>query len=552
VQFGESGWILTQQLLSRGQKARYHSAALMGGDDSKLLRRLYAEALQRDPEERAEYLDAACRDRPDLRARVSDLLLAHADAFLDAAPAAESDGKTTFAGARPGSGADQLETRRIGDYVIRREIGRGGMGVVYLADDTSMQRRVALKALSPDLIQRPDLRQRLRNEARLAGRLSHPGIATIYDLKEINGELYMVCEFVPGTPLRELLKSGPVPIDEVVNIGLQLARALAEAHTLGIVHRDLKPENVIRTPSGVVKILDFGLALDEHGTQSRLTQTGVIVGTPAYLAPEQVRGEPADFRTDLFALGLLLYELASGVNPFVDKSLTGTIARIVEEDPLPLSTVQPRSVSGLDKVIEVCLRKEPAKRYSSTRELISNLESVLAEVGHASGSGRPPSYPNDTPTPGAPAPSPNPSPDPSPAQTARWLAIHQLVVSFVYIATLYPAWYARPWLSEPWGLVFVLMVLATAAAATSLRLHLWFTAKQFPGRFAAQHARTAIGARLCDLIFAMAQIAAAFTIGGQHPEFAMLFVAISAALLVVSFVIEPATAAAVGAPAQGG
>ena len=498
----------------------------MGGDDSKLLRRLYAEALQRDPEERDEYLDSACRDRPDLRARISDLLRAHADEFVDAAPPAP-DGRTTFSGSRQGSGADHLEARRIGDYVIRREIGRGGMGVVYLADDTRLQRRVALKALNPALNQRSDLRERLRSEARLAGGLTHPGIATIYALEEIDDELYMACEFVPGSTLRDLLKSGPVPIDEVVNIGLQLAKALAEAHTHGVVHRDLKPENAIMTPSGVVKILDFGLARDEHSAQERLTLTGVIVGTPAYLAPEQVRGETADFRTDLYALGLLLYELAAGINPFVDKSLTGTIARIVEQDPLPLSAVQPQSVAGLDRIVQVCLHKDPARRYKSTRELIADLERVNHELVRLS------------PTPQEFVPSPLPGPS---DQAARWLAVHQLVVSVVYLAALYPAWYARTWLPEPWGLVFVLAMLATAAAAASLRLHLWFTAAHFPGRLAAQHARTVIATRLCDLIFALAQVAAAIRIGGGHPEFAMLFVGLSTAMLVVSFVIEPATA----------
>lgn len=507
----------------------------MGADDSKLLRRLYAEALQRDPEERDEYLDSACRERPDLRARVSDLLRAHADQFLDAAPPT-SDGRTTFSSPLPRSGADHLEARRIGDYVIRREIGRGGMGVVYLADDTRLQRRVALKALNPALNQRPDLRERLRSEARVAGGLTHPGIATIYALEEIGGELYMACEFVPGSPLRDLLKSGPVPIEDVVNIGLQLAKALAEAHTYGIVHRDLKPENAIRTPSGVVKILDFGLARDEHSAQERLTLTGVIVGTPAYLAPEQVRGETADFRTDLFALGLLLYELASGVNPFVDKSVIGTLARIEKEDPVPLSSIQPRSVAGLDHIVEVCLHKDPARRYQSTRELIADLERLNDELVRL----------RATPLEGLPAPLPGPSS----AQAARWLAVHQLAVSVVYLAALYPAWYAKAWLPEPWGLVFVLTMLATAAAATSLRLHLWFTAAHFPGRLAAQHAHTIIVTRLCDLIFALAQVVAAISIGGGHPEFAMLFVGVSTAMLVVSFVIEPATAAVAVGPGR--
>lgn len=506
----------------------------MGGDDSKLLRRVYAEALKRDPEERDEYLEEACRDRPDLRARVVELL-AHADELLDGTRSA-SEGRTTSTGPQPRSGPEASEPRQIGSYIIRREIGRGGMGIVYLADDTRLQRRVALKALNPNLNQRPDLRERLRNEARLAGGLTHPNIATIYALEEIDNELYMACEFVPGTPLRDLLKSGPVAIEDVVNIGLQISKALAEAHTKHIVHRDLKPENVIRTPSGVVKVLDFGLAREEYSAHERLTLTGMIVGTPAYLSPEQVRGELADFRTDLFALGVLMYELASGINPFVDKSLSATFARIVDQDPAPLSQVQPRSVSSLDHVVQICLSKDPGRRYQSTQELIVNLERVNDELARR----------RSTDVDNLPAPAPRPSP----AEAVRWLALHQLAVSVVYPATLYPAWYAKGWLPDPWGLTFVLAVLATAAAATSLRLHLWFMATRFPERLLEQYARNVGVARACDVIFASSQIAAAIAIGGRHPEFAMLFVGIATAMLVVSFVVEPATAAAVSGPAR--
>lgn len=504
----------------------------MAGDDSKLLRQLYAGALQRDPEERAEYLNDACSGRSDLRARVVALLEAHSQDFLEASSSGDVEQPTTpQAGLRPNG--NDVEGRRVGDYVLRREIGRGGMGVVYLADDTRLQRRVALKALSPSLSQTPDLRDRLRNEARVAAGLSHPGIATVYALEEIDGELYLACEFIPGAPLRALLKSGPLPVDEVVNIGLQLARALAEAHTYGVVHRDLKPENVIRTPSGVVKILDFGLARSEHATQTRLTQTGVIVGTPAYLAPEQVLGERVDFRTDLFAFGVLLYELASGIHPFVGNSLTATIARIVETDPRPLSDVQPGSVSGLDHLVEVCLHKEPDKRYGSTRELIAELERVHDELAGL----------RATPGAGIPAGLRVRATD-----APRWLIVHQIVVSVIYLASLYPVWYARVWLPDPWSMLFLLVVLATAAAGTTLRLHVWFTTVNFPQHLAAQQARTGTRTRLCDLAFALTQIAAALAIGSRHPEFAMLFVGVSTAMLVASFVIEPATAAAIGHP----
>jgi len=506
----------------------------MAGDESTLLRQLYAGALQRDPEERDTYLDGACAGRPDLRARIAALIEAHSADFLDGPRAVRAQAKAypLAAAAQPGS----LEGRRIGDYLIRREIGRGGMGVVYLAEDMRLQRRVALKALNPGLNQTPGLRERLRNEARVAAGLSHPGIATVYALEEMDGELYMACEFVPGAPLRALLKDGPLPIDEVVGIGLQLAKALAEAHTYGIVHRDLKPENVIQTPSGVVKILDFGLAIAEQRVDPRLTQTGTIVGTPAYLAPEQVLGQRADFRTDLFALGLLLYELASGMNPFVTNSVTGTIAKIVEEDPPPLSDVQPRSISELDRVIQICLHKDPEKRYATTHLLITDLERLNDELPRS----RSTSVAGDRAV------------IASAATASRWLVIHHVVVTTIYLAMLYPAWYARGWLPPPWNTLFLLGVLAAVAVATSLRLHLWFTALHFPQELAAQEARNGQRTRVCDIGFALIQVATALFIGGSHPEFAMLFVAVSMALLVASLVIEPATAAAVTRPRGGG
>jgi serine/threonine-protein kinase len=317
----------------------------MADSDARLIWELYAAALKHEPAERSQYLERACPD-PTVRAQVASLLESHG---LGIGPSTRwhslgaSKPETTT---RIVDGSN-LAGRQIGNYLIQRELGRGGMGVVYLAQDIRLARTVAIKALSPTYSQSYSVRQRLLNEAKMAAALSHPGIATVYALEEIDGELYMACEYVPGAPLRALVESGPLPIVDVIDIGLQLARALAEAHTKGIVHRDIKPENVIKTPSGVIKVLDFGLARAEY-TQTRLTQTGMLVGTPAYLAPEQALGQDADFRTDIFALGLLLYELASGTNPFAAGTIPATIARIVDEEPPLLSEVQPQSPPGLE------------------------------------------------------------------------------------------------------------------------------------------------------------------------------------------------------------
>jgi hypothetical protein len=461
-----------------------------------------------------------------LRARVAALLDAHSQDFVETAPTSGDASRLSddprFA----------LEGRVIGPYIIRRELGRGGMGVVYLADDTRLSRRVALKALTPGMGQNPGSRERLRLEARAAAGLSHPGIATVYALEEIGDELYLAYEYVPGEPLRVLLESGPLPIPQVVTIAAQLARALAAAHTVGVIHRDIKPENVVKTPSGAVKVLDFGLARMEGAAQSKLTRTGTVMGTPAYMAPEQALGLKVDFRTDLFALGLLVYELASGANPFVAKTVTATLARIIEEEPPLLSDVRPESVPELDRIVAKCLRKDPADRYSSTLEVVADLDRLEADCFGA------------RPQPSAPG-SGGLLPQRRPRRTALWWwDFHQLITSAIYAAMIYPAWHAQRWLPQPWGMLFLFAVLASAAAATSLRLHLLFMSRHTAGELSAEEKRTRPWSRGCDAGFAVAQLLAAVGIFREHPEFAMLFVSVATATLVSSLTIEPAAARA--------
>jgi serine/threonine-protein kinase len=491
----------------------------MADNDARLIWELYGAALQHEPAARDEYLERACPDRA-VRAQVSALLKSHGLDF----DAAETSAGTVPAPEATGAGMS-LVGRQIGTYAIQRELGRGGMGIVYLAHDMRLGRTVAIKALSPAFSHSPDVRQRLLNEAKMAAALTHPGIATIYALEEIQGELYLACEYVPGAPLRALVSSGPLPVEEVIDIGIQLARALAEAHTKGIVHRDIKPENVIKTPSGVIKVLDFGLARADYATRQGLTQPGMIVGTPAYLAPEQALGHDTDFRTDIFTLGLLMYELASGTNPFAAGTITATIGRIVNEDPPLLSAVRPHGFPGLDRIIQRCLRKDPLDRYRSTQEVIADLERLRT---HRSRHGDDASSDELEPQIAAP-------------RARQWLVNHHVAMSVVYVVLLYPAWIARGWLAAPLNSAFILMLLSAAAAGASLRLHVWFTASTFPQQLAEQQASTQRWTRVCDVVFAGVQLGAALGISGDHPEFAMLFVAASAAILVAAFVIEPAT-----------
>jgi serine/threonine protein kinase len=381
---------------------------------------------------------------------------------------------------------------------------------------------VALKALPPELGRDKRRRERLRQEARAGAALSHPGIATVYALEEIGDELYLACEHVPGPTLRALIQSGPVPVSQVVDIATQLARALATAHAQGVVHRDLKPENVVRTAAGVVKVLDFGLARMDSQTPLHLTEDGEVFGTPGYMAPEQIRGQDVDFRADLFALGLLVYETACGSNPFEAGTRTGTIARILEVNPAPLSEACHTDLPALDRIVATCLSKEPSGRYSSTHELVTRLEQLQAEISTVPGrdgvQGR------------------------ARIPTARWWwEFHQAVISTIYVLTMYPAWRARSWLPPPWGTLFLLVTLACAAVSTTLRLHLWFTSRFYPAELARERRLSRAWIRWCEAGWTTSLVAVAFATAIHHQAVAMLFVTVAIGVTLASLIIEPTT-----------
>ncbi|MGH8730784.1 MAG: protein kinase domain-containing protein [Burkholderiales bacterium] len=270
----------------------------------------------------------------------------------------------------------------LGHYRVLEQIGAGGMGVVYRAHDERLDRDVALKVLPADSFQDESARARLLREARTASRLNHPHICTIHEVGEADGQAYIAMELVEGQPLSGKLLSGPLPAAEVLRLGLQLAEALAHAHERNIVHRDLKSANVVITPEGRAKVLDFGLAkrmredaAGDGATQSQLslTQPGSVVGTLAYMAPEQLRGQPADARSDVWALGTVLYEMATGARPFQGQTGFELSSAIMNRPPAPLSGKVPIELKA---VIERCLEKEPERRYQRGGELRAALEAV--------------------------------------------------------------------------------------------------------------------------------------------------------------------------------
>jgi len=274
---------------------------------------------------------------------------------------------------------------RLGPYEILAPLGAGGMGEVYRARDTRLERTVAVKVLPAHLSLSPESRQRFEREARTISQLSHPHICAIYDVGNAEGVEYLVMEYLEGETLAERLAKGPLPIEQVLRHGIEIADALDRAHAQGIVHRDLKPANVMITKSGV-KLLDFGLAkmivpsspreLTSFPTQANLTQEGTILGTFQYMAPEQLEGGNTDARTDIFAFGAVLYEMATGKKAFTAHSQASLIAAILERDPPPVSTVQPIAPPGLDRVVRRCLAKDPERRWQSARDVALELSEI--------------------------------------------------------------------------------------------------------------------------------------------------------------------------------
>jgi dipeptidyl aminopeptidase/acylaminoacyl peptidase len=273
---------------------------------------------------------------------------------------------------------------RLGPYEIVGPIGAGGMGEVYRAKDTRLGRDVAIKVLPADVAGDPERLVRFQREARLVSSLNHPHIVTLYEVGTSDAGPYLVLESIEGRSLRELLQAGPVPVRQLLTIGAQVADGLAKAHAAGIVHRDLKPENVMVTADGFAKILDFGLAkmiwpefdaggIDEATTVAKDTASGMILGTLGYLSPEQAAGKPADYRADQFALGALLYELATRERPFRRATMLESLAATIRDEPEPLRSKRSDLPAQFEWLVERCLAKDPNDRYASTKDLARDL-----------------------------------------------------------------------------------------------------------------------------------------------------------------------------------
>jgi serine/threonine protein kinase/Tol biopolymer transport system component len=334
---------------------------------------LFLEAVDLRPEDRSRFLDSACQDDAEVRREV-ELLLAHDGAGeqgISEALVATARSLVESVAVQPGT--------RLGDYKILRLIGSGGMGEVYQARDTRLSRDVAVKVLPAYLTNHHERLRRFEQEAQAAAALNHPNILAVHLMGTYQGAPYLVSELLEGANLREQMKRGPLPPHKAIEYAVQIARGLAAAHTKGIVHRDLKPENLFVTNDGHVKILDFGLAKLRQGPSERNepdSEEGLVMGTAGYMSPEQVRGQGVDHRTDIFALGAILFEMLSGQRAFKKATAAETMSAILHEDTSDISQLVPAAPPALHRIVRRCLEKNREQRFQSASDLAFALEAL--------------------------------------------------------------------------------------------------------------------------------------------------------------------------------
>jgi serine/threonine protein kinase/Tfp pilus assembly protein PilF len=266
--------------------------------------------------------------------------------------------------------------KTISHYNILEKIGEGGMGAVYKADDTKLKRTVALKFLPKEFTKEKDAKDRFVQEAQAAGAMDHPNICTVYEIDEFEGQAYIVMAYIEGQNLKDKLRSGYLKIEEAVRIAIQVADGLKEAHENGIIHRDVKPANIILTEKGKAKIMDFGLAKLSWGID--LTKSATVMGTAAYMSPEQAKGDAVDHRTDIWSLGAMLFEMLSGERPFKGYHDTAAIHSILYEEPKPVSQLRDGIPAELDQIIQKALEKNPSDRYEDMQSMMRDLDAIAS------------------------------------------------------------------------------------------------------------------------------------------------------------------------------
>ncbi|HEX5705989.1 MAG TPA: protein kinase [Pyrinomonadaceae bacterium] len=355
----------------------------MAANDWQKVEDIFHAALGLGGVERDAYLDGACASDVSLRGEVESLLAAFEGrrGFMEE-PVLEL-GMKVFSGGR----AETLAGRTLGPYRLIETLGKGGMGEVYLAEDTRLGRKVALKFISTTLVDDNWAKRQLVREAQAVAMLDHPNICAVHGIEETDGHNFIVMQHVEGRTLDHLMAAGPLEPERVLSLSVQIVSALAEAHAHGIIHRDIKPQNIVVTEGGQVKVLDFGLAkfaqrqqglLDAGAQPSETTQRGLIIGTVAYMSPEQLKAERLDYRSDVFSFGTVLYEMLGGRNPYAHESSAETISAILTKQPPPLKELADGVARALERIARKCQEKDKELRYPSTSELLYELGEVQA------------------------------------------------------------------------------------------------------------------------------------------------------------------------------
>ena len=348
---------------------------------------LFQSAVERAPEERTAFLDESCYGDEGMRREVESLLTSHerAENFIEL-PAFEVAPELAT-----NDSADELVGKLLGHYRIESLIGVGGMGEVYLARDERLGRKAALKLLPDSLTIDETQLSRFKNEARTASALNHPNILTVYEIGAEGNVQFIATEFIEGATVRAALASGRMSAHDAVEIALQVASALAAAHDAGVVHRDIKPENIMLRPDGYVKVLDFGIVKlteqrpvsDDRAletTAALQTRPGLVLGTAHYMSPEQARGQKVDARSDIWSVGVVLYEMVAGSPPFRGETPSDCIASILTKEPPPLSGISPDVPAKLQSILQKALRKNTDERYQTIKEMLAELRILKAKL----------------------------------------------------------------------------------------------------------------------------------------------------------------------------
>src|SRR6266581_4867882 len=349
------------------------------------LKQIFQSALERNPAERSAFLNQACAEDPALRSQVESLIASH-DQAGDSIEAMAAEAATEML---DDDQADSIVGKQISHYQVVSRIGRGGMGEVFLAHDTSLGRKVALKLLRSDFTRNEERLRRFQQEARAASALNHPNILTIYEIGHDGSLHFMATEYVEGETLRQHLSRARLTVGQTLDVAIQVASALAAAHQAGIIHRDIKPENIMVRTDGNVKVLDFGLAkLTDPKTIDTAAPTlpqvetapGVVMGTFSYMSPEQARGLAVDTRTDIWSLGVMIYEMAAGRQPFEGETASDVMSLILQKDPPPLAYSWPEVPAELERIVRKALRKDKEERYQTIKDLLIDLRNLRKEL----------------------------------------------------------------------------------------------------------------------------------------------------------------------------